>query len=514
MIHQKESAGKILDRFFDRAAKPSPEQMELSRQQVLRRLNSEPAHTPMEVRQVRVQKPRRSLVAAVAVAVVVVAVGTMAILRNWGVETQTSVAAVDGVMIRISHGESHAVRIGERIEGGSLIRSDRGGELTLADESLIEMGSNSELALEAASDGVRIRLNTGSVIVTAAKQRTGHLYVQTKDVTVSVVGTVFFVNAEQSGSRVAVVQGEVHVQQGQTTQKLFPGEQIATEPTMPTIPVAEEIAWSRSADSHLALMQRVTTIDSPQLTFEVASLKVHDPGDHTPDTIWFLPGGRFTATNVSLGHLIRIAYNVRSSQVSGGPGWIDSQGGDRYDIEAHAEAGSFPPGQPDRALVDKLRLMVQALLAERFKLALKRDVKQLPVYALMVSKGGAKLQKSTRDCDAAPGACHGFIGGRGRGFTAKAMDMSDLANALMLWTDRPVQDRTGIQGTFDFEVPPWTNPSQLSSQGVADGREPAPDPSRPDMFTTLQESIGLKLEAQTGPVELLIIESAERPSGN
>jgi len=206
MIHQKGSAGKILDRFFDRAAKPSPEQMELSRQQVLRRLNSEPAHTPMEVRQVRVQKPRRSLVAAVAVAVVVVAVGTMAILRNWGVETQTSVAAVDGVMIRISHGESHAVRIGERIEGGSLIRSDRGGELTLADESLIEMGSNSELALEAASDGVRIRLNTGSVIVTAAKQRTGHLYVQTKDVTVSVVATAFFVNAEQSGSRVAVVQ--------------------------------------------------------------------------------------------------------------------------------------------------------------------------------------------------------------------------------------------------------------------------------------------------------------------
>jgi uncharacterized protein (TIGR03435 family) len=94
------------------------------------------------------------------------------------------------------------------------------------------------------------------------------------------------------------------------------------------------------------------------------------------------------------------------------------------------------------------------------------------------------------------------------------MDMSDLADALMFWTDRPVQDRTGIQGTFDFEVPPWTSPSQLSPQTIADGREPPPDPARPDLFTTLQESIGLKLEAQTGPVESLIIESAERPSGN
>jgi hypothetical protein len=133
-----------------------------------------------------------------------------------------------------------------------------------------------------------------------------------------VVGTVFYVNAEKNGSRVAVVQGEVHVQQGKTVQKLFPGQQIFTEPSMPALPVAEQIAWSRSAEAHLALMQRVTTVESPQLVFEVMSVKVHDPGDHNPGSAWFLPGGRFTATNMSLGQLIRIAYNVRPGQISGG----------------------------------------------------------------------------------------------------------------------------------------------------------------------------------------------------
>jgi uncharacterized protein (TIGR03435 family) len=429
------------------------------------------------------------------------------------------VETADRGLQRVEAGASadgRAIHAGDRISKGQIIRSNDGGgtALVLKDGSRIEMRSKSELAIEAANDGIRIRLNTGGVIVTAAKQRTGHLYVQTKDVTVSVVGTVFFVNVEEAGSRVAVVQGEVHVQRGQSIQKLYPGEQIATQPSMPSIPVAEEIAWSRIAEAHLAVMQRATTIESPQLVFEVSSVKVHDPGDHSPGSAWFLPGGRFTATNMSLGQLIRIAYNVRAGQVSGGPGWINSEGSDRYDIVAHASDGSFPAGQPDRVLVDRIRLMLQALLAERFSMTVKREVKELPVYALVVTKGEAKLQKSNRDCNASPGACHGFIGGRGRGFTAQAMDMSDLADALMFWTDRPVQDRTGIQGTFDFEVPPWTSPSQLSPQTIADGREPPPDPARPDLFTTLQESIGLKLEAQTGPVESLIIESAERPSGN
>jgi uncharacterized protein (TIGR03435 family) len=126
--------------------------------------------------------------------------------------------------------------------------------LTLADGSLVEMRSQSELSLERAADGMRIRLGTGSIIVNAAKQPSGHLYVQTKDMTVSVVGTIFLVNAETDGSRVAVIEGEVRVHEGTNDTKLRPGEQVSTSPRLEVRSVKEEIAWSRQADAHLAIL--------------------------------------------------------------------------------------------------------------------------------------------------------------------------------------------------------------------------------------------------------------------
>src|SRR5262249_12047570 len=131
-----------------------------------------------------------------------------------------------------------------------------GAVLRLADGSGIEMRSQSELSLERADDGVRVQLNKGSVIVNAAKQASGrHLYVHTKDVNVAVAGTVFLVNAATEGSRVAVIEGEVHVQHGATQQKLNSGEQVSTSPSLAARPVREEIAWSRHAESHLALFE-------------------------------------------------------------------------------------------------------------------------------------------------------------------------------------------------------------------------------------------------------------------
>src|SRR5262249_46699946 len=147
--------------------------------------------------------------------------------------------------------------LGETVEsnGGS------GGTLRLADGSHVEMRSRSKLSITQADDGLRILLGTGSVIVNAAKQAVGrHLYVQTKDVTVSVVGTVFLVNAEEEGSRVAVIEGEVRVQQGPTEKKLSPGEQVATNPSMELPPVREEIAWSRYSAEHLALLQQAQPV--------------------------------------------------------------------------------------------------------------------------------------------------------------------------------------------------------------------------------------------------------------
>src|SRR5204862_7653909 len=104
-----------------------------------------------------------------------------------------------------------------------------------------EMRSNSVLQLESASDGLRVRLNDGSVIVTAAKRQTGHLYVQTKDLTVSVVGTVFLVSAQRGGSHVAVIAGEVRVQHGTTSRNLLRRAQVTTYPTMPSLPLTDEI---------------------------------------------------------------------------------------------------------------------------------------------------------------------------------------------------------------------------------------------------------------------------------
>src|SRR5262249_25134413 len=112
------------------------------------------------------------------------------------------------------------------IYAGAAFGSD-GGVLTLRDKSRVEIRPMSEVLLERATDGVRIHLGEGMIIVNAAKQRKGRLYVQTKDMTVSVVGTVFVVNAEKTGSRVAVLQGEVQVQQGPTEKHLRSGEQVA-----------------------------------------------------------------------------------------------------------------------------------------------------------------------------------------------------------------------------------------------------------------------------------------------
>jgi uncharacterized protein (TIGR03435 family) len=169
----------------------------------------------------------------------------------------------DRSLFRIADGSRVPVHAGERIEAQESVESNGGAVLALADGSHVEMRSQSELSLERADDGMRIRLRTGSIIVNAAKQH-GHLYVQTKDVMVSVVGTVFLVNAESEGSRVAVIEGEVHVQQKASVQqkatetKLRPGEQVATSPTLAARSVKQEIAWSLRADAYSAILASFT----------------------------------------------------------------------------------------------------------------------------------------------------------------------------------------------------------------------------------------------------------------
>jgi bla regulator protein blaR1 len=268
---------------------------------------------------------------------------------------------------------------------------------------------------------------------------------------------------------------------------------------------------------------------SQAAAFEVASVKPNNSGDNRV-VFGMQPGGRFTSTNVPLKELIRMAYGVQTFQIDGGPDWIGSE---RFDIVAKAEGElrPSPPGGPPGPLL----LMMQALLAERFKLVTHRDTRDLPIYALMLARSdgrlGPKLSASQVDCSTLPppGArgsgppafpgppalgerprCGMFMGiGR---IAAGGATMAQLATTLSQRVNRYVRDSTGLSGWYEFEIE--FMPDQIPSPppGAPPGAMPAPSPDAPSIFTALQEQLGLKLESQRGPVEVVVIDSVERPT--
>jgi ferric-dicitrate binding protein FerR (iron transport regulator) len=203
------------------------------------------------------------------------------------IRTSRNPARVTGTDVEVKTADGSINRLAE----GNLFRAndDVGAVLSLPDASRVEIRPKSELLVEHANDGVRIRLNMGSVIVNAADHRVGHLYVQTKDLTAAVVGTVFLVNVETTGSRVAVIEGEVRVEQGARETKLQRGEQLSTDPLMKSQSVSEEISWSRNADIHLAQLQESRkTIEERCGPTDLRSI-VHDNGGwnlRLPGVLW------------------------------------------------------------------------------------------------------------------------------------------------------------------------------------------------------------------------------------
>jgi uncharacterized protein (TIGR03435 family) len=254
-----------------------------------------------------------------------------------------------------------------------------------------------------------------------------------------------------------------------------------------------------------------------QPAFDVASIRSTpagiDPGPR------FGLGPRTHVESATLKSLVLLAYDVKDFQVSGGPGWTNS---DRYDIDATVEGESRGTGPAYRTLI--LRRL-QTLLRDRFKLAVHRETKELPIYELVVAKGGFKLQPvkegSCVPFDAekfrAPGTnpmdfC-GY-GGFGRGFyEASTVSMADLAYALPMAVGRTVVDKTGITGvfrihlTYQFVSPPTAPPDGAGNPASADD-------AGLSIFTALQEQLGLKLESSKGPVEVLVIDHVEKPSEN
>ena len=264
--------------------------------------------------------------------------------------------------------------------------------------------------------------------------------------------------------------------------------------------------------------------------FEVASVKANKSGDNRMG-IGFQPGGRFRATNVPLRELISAAYGtpqpLPAFQISGGAKWIESE---RFDVVAKAPGDPQPgPNGPP----PEMFLMLRSLLAERFRLVVHREAKEMPVYALVLAradgKTGPQLHPSTTDCAAMMAAI------RARGgpppppaagermpcgmrmfpgnLSGGASTMAQLSNVLARFVNRTVVDRTGLTGAFDLDLQ-WT-PDQMP-QGRGDpppGLPPLPavDPNGPSIFTAVQEQLGLKLESTKAPVDVLVIDRAELP---
>jgi uncharacterized protein (TIGR03435 family) len=232
--------------------------------------------------------------------------------------------------------------------------------------------------------------------------------------------------------------------------------------------------------------------------FEIASVKPSTPEERSISmSTW--PGGRITVTNFTLQQLIQHAYGVQRFQISAGPGWIDS---DRYSIEARppasSESSKFSPSNPKTPPPKEELLMLQALLADRFQLKVHRETKEGTILALVITSKGPKLQPP-KNRDDRPLVMYGFDndakGARIYYVQGDNATMTLLAQRLADLMGRSVRDETGLAGNFDFKC------------------SFEEDATKAGMVAAMQQ-LGLKLESRKGPIEMLVIDHAEKPSAN
>lgn len=238
----------------------------------------------------------------------------------------------------------------------------------------------------------------------------------------------------------------------------------------------------------------------------VASVRLNNAADARSFSEYAPAAGRFTATAVTVGTLLRIAYRIQPYQLVGAPGWIGTK---RYDIAAKADDNPAPSQQ----------VLLRALLKDRFGLVVHNETREMPVFALVVAKRdgklGPQLTKSSFDCagylagprqppdpsQTPPCATRIGVGT----LFGKAIPMAQLATSLAPFVGRFTVDKTGLTGGFDVELT-WTPGQALP--------DPPPDSSGPSIFTALQEQLGLKLVSEKGPVAVLVVDRLEEPSAN
>lgn len=243
----------------------------------------------------------------------------------------------------------------------------------------------------------------------------------------------------------------------------------------------------------VAALAIATAFGQPQRPqFEVASVKPVDTSklsNAIAMNIGTVRREEVTFGNATLNDCIRFAYRMASDAQIEGPDWIKSKRF-LYDIVARGVPGSSRP---------ELQAMMQTLLAERFKLVTHREQKEMSYYALVVSRSGPKMQPAKEIPDGFQGTTYG-------GNIASILPMKTLAYLLSRFeTERPIIDQTGLNGMYDVKLQ-WALRQLQNAE---------PDASGPSLYTALEEQLGLKLEARKGPVEILVVESAEKvPAAN
>jgi uncharacterized protein (TIGR03435 family) len=245
----------------------------------------------------------------------------------------------------------------------------------------------------------------------------------------------------------------------------------------------------------------IACAQTSHLSFEVASIKPTPPDWRGGRYATMQGGHQFVARSYTVKYMVAAAYSVTPRTISGGPPWIDS---DPYDILA-ATPGEVRPSFEDQML------MLRALLADRFQLAFNTEQKELSFYALTVAKNGVKLKESTAPPDEQPMLISHVYPGDHIELPAHNTTMAQFASMLQrAILDRPVLDKTGLTGKYDFDLE-WT-----PDESQFDGHLPPikPDNSgKPDLFAAMQQ-LGLRLESGKGPVPIIVIDHVERPSEN
>jgi len=250
-------------------------------------------------------------------------------------------------------------------------------------------------------------------------------------------------------------------------------------------------AQSQTVNESQTQSTTLSPAPQPLLRFEVASIRPHRFAGDEPSDRRFFPGGRFVASATTVRTLLRLAFGTDDNLMSGAPGWVDKEA---FDINAttadHAEVKT----------PEQFRQLMLSLLEDRFQLKFHREQRAGPVYWLELEKP-AKLGPALKPAapESQPGMSTNSNGSRAVMKASKA-SMPDLAAALRRQAGRPVEDHTGVDGSFDFQIE-WAPEETLDSL----------DPS---LNTVLKEKLGLKLRPVQGAIEILVIDQIAHPSAN